>query len=126
MYVEEFPYCCGAHILCDFGWNKPTREESANGMDWSDGDYDATPSLESLGFEIDRAIRNYVPDIPHPFNGAAAFLMAILTPSQVEKVGPLLKERGFKVKGTGNNGEHFDKKLTMYIYCRKVKKGKKK
>lgn len=99
MRVEEFPWCCGASVLCDFGHSKTARG-AVFGF--------ARPTEDAIRTFVSASVRAQRND---------AFIVAVLNQDQEPIVGPILKEFGFACVRQGYHIRH-NTDLRFYIRTR--------
>lgn len=99
MRLEEFPWCCGASVLCDFGHSK-TAQMAVGGF--------ACPTEDEIRTFVSMSVHAQRND---------AFIVAILNQDQEPIVGPILKEFGFVCVRLGYHVRH-DTDLRFYIRTR--------
>ena len=85
MKIKEFPMCCGAFVLSDFGGTGTTLGK-------------ITPdTIANLNKEVKQAIISY---------GQVSFLMAILNEDQEYRFSGVLRKHGFEEVSVGYNDNH--------------------
>jgi len=105
MYIDDFPNCCGAMVVCDMDLHQ---------FEYEDGYYrigePRTKAQQEALFK--KKLNNYKREMD------GAFLFLILDQHQQETVGKLVEECGFKLVAKGRNPKH-DSTLYTYCYSRK-------
>ena len=89
MKIENFPICCGAKILCDFGH---------------------TVLSQNIFHPSEKEINTFIQKSCYDFGNKILF--AVINREQYPKIAPALKKYGFKQKG-----RYFHDVHNSYIYC---------
>lgn len=100
MRVAEFPWCCGASVLCDFG-----HSETARGYrEW----FQNEPSEDDIRDFVSEKVQEQRND---------AFIVAVLNNDQEPIVGPILREFDFRCVREAHHPRH-NTRLRFYIRTR--------
>ena len=102
MKITQYPLCCGACVVYDFGGTNVTL-----------GTKGITPPKD-----VDRQLKNY----QHTYGPQIAFLTSILNPDQEKKYGDVLKSNGWELVAENFHPGH---KHDLFFYVYKCKKEEK-
>lgn len=109
MKTVPFPLCCGANVVCDFGFTKTSM--GAYGTRFGQAKAALEDVREFLAFEKEKCCNRSL-DCYNP----KAFLIAILDAEQKKSLHDLFVEEGFEPLATNVNKNH-KHEITIYVWA---------